>query len=1033
MLHRLIDLALDRPLLVVCGLIVLLAAGVHSLLNIPVDAFPDLTNNQVAVVTDAPGMATVEVEQLVTFPLESAMMGLPETLEVRSISKFELSMITVVFADDVDIYLARQLVNERLVAAKERIPAGLEPQLGPLATPFGEVYQYTVEGPGLSAMELKTIHDWEIKYQLRAVPGVADVNTWGGFTQQFEVVVDPDKLRNYGISLRDVFLRIQENNENFSGGFVEHASEQYTVRGLGRAVTIEDLESIVLDASRGTPIRISDVGHVRLSGAPRQGAVSINGDRESISGMVIMLKGQNSMEVIDRVKAAVERMKGSLPEGVRIVPFYDQSEVIQGTIRTVRNNLLEGGLLVIAVLFASLGRFRAALLVGLIVPLSLLSAFVGMRMADITANLMSLGAVDFGVVIDGAVVVVDNCVRRIDERRASGVEIDVLATVREAVHEVALPVLSGVIIVLAVYIPILTLEGLEGRMFRPMAVTVCAAVAGGLVLALLALPTGCRYLLKPKPGQTGQPKELFFGPLRRFYLRVLSWTIDHRLAAVGVALVIISGAIGSLRFIGAEFMPRLDEGSILVQTLKLPSISLSESVHMQMEVETALEEFPEVLSAVSKHGRPDFATEAMGVYEADVYLTLKPMEEWSTADSKEGLINALAERLDQVPGVVYNFTQPMAMRLDETVSGVRADVALKLFGDDSEVLEAKAEEALHVLARVPGAADVQRQVFEGAAEWKVEIRRDRLARYGLNVSDVRRLIETAVNGSLVSEVIEGRRRFRVVVRLPAEDRRSRQALEDLYLDSPKGERVRLGELVDILQSSSPEVVHRENSQRRLVVQSNVRGRDLNGFVEEARELVNREIELPNGYYWVWGGQFEHQERAMARLSLLTPAILLGIFFILYSTFGSASQAALVLLLVPFAAVGGTAALWLREMNLSVSAAIGFIAVFGVAMLDGLVLVSTINHELDRGRTMRDALIEAGGSRLRPVVMTSIVAAIGFLPMALATSTGAEVQRPLATVVIGGLVSSTLLTLLLTPTLFPWFQGRRRAAANGSQV
>ena len=1019
MLNRLIDLSLDRPWLVAAGLVVLIALGLRALQEIPIDAFPDLTNNQVTVVTDAPGMATVEVEQLVTFPLESAMMGLPSTLDVRSISKLGLSMITVVFEDDVDPFLARQLVNERLNAARDRIPQGLQPQLGPLATPFGEVFQYTVEGEGYSAMELKTLHDWEIKYQLRAVPGVADVNTWGGFTRQYEIVVDPQELRAYDLRLGQVLERIRENNENFSGGFVEHASEQFTVRGLGRAVTPEDLGSIVVDSREGIPIYLRQIADVTISGAPRQGAVTTGGDRETLSGMVIMLKGQNSKTVIERIKVAIAGIEESLPEGVEIKPFYDQSTVIDGSIRTVRNNLLEGGALVVVVLFASLGQFRAALLVALVLPLSMLSAFVGMRFFDVTANLMSLGAVDLGVVIDGAVVMVDNCVRRISDARGRP-SFNMLETVREATHEMATPVLSGVVIVLAVYIPILSLEGLEGRMFRPMATTVCAAVFAGLVLALFALPTGCRLLLRPE----SKPRaDRVFGPLHRVYRRALVTVIDHRVAAVSLAALLVTGTTGSLSFIGAEFMPRLDEGSIVIQTLRLPSISLTESIDLQLEVEQVVEEFPEVTSVVSKLGRPDFATEAMGIYEADLYVGLQPRSEWTTASTKEELVERLSEALETVPGIVSNFTQPMAMRLDETVSGVRADVAVKVFGDDEEVLERVADDVLQWLAQTRGAADAQREVFSGAAEWQVDIRRDDIARYGLNVADVRELIESAINGILVTEVIEGRRRFRVVARLPERYRMNRDTLGDLFLHAPRGELVPLRDVATIRQVRGPEVVRRENSQRRIVVQSNIRGRDLAGFVADAQRLIEDNVEIPPGYFLRWGGQFEQRERAMQRLSILTPVILTGIFFILYLTFGSARQALLMLLLVPFATVGGTAALWLRGMNLNVSASIGFIAVFGVAILDGLVLVSTINRMLAQGRPLRQALLDAGALRLRPVIMTSVVAALGFLPMALATSTGAEMQRPLATVVIGGLVSSTLLTLLLVPTLFPWFSGR----------
>ena len=1029
MLKRAIDFPLDNPWIVAVFLAALIGFGVHAMLNIPIDAFPDLTNNQVVVVTEAPGLAAVEVEQLVTFPIESTLMGLPDTLEVRSISKYGLSMITVVFEDSVDIFLARQQVTERLAQARERIPAGTEPQLGPLATPFGEVYQYTLEGGDLGPRELKTLHDWEIKYQLRAVQGVADVNTWGGFSRRYEVIVDPAELRGYGIPLRQVFERLRDNNQNFGAGFVEHIAEQYTVRGLGRAVTLEEIGSIVVASHRGTPVHVHDIADVRVGSVPRQGAVTRNGEGESLSGMVIMLKGQNSDTVIARIKQAIARMKIALPEGVELVPFYDQSEVIDGTIRTVRNNLLEGGGLVILVLLLSLGQFRAALMVALVVPLSMLAAFIGMRMFGVSANLMSLGAVDFGIVVDGAVVMIDNCVHRLQVLKARGVEqIDYLEEMRTAAHEVAIPVLSAVTILIGVYIPILALEGLEGRMFRPMAISVVSAVIGALLLALFAIPAGCRLFLR---NVRAEAKEPVFGPLRRIYGRVLGATIDHRVVAALLAVLIVAVALGSMAFIGAEFMPRLDEGSILVQTLKLPSISLTESVELQGEVERVLLGFPEVTRVVSKHGRPDFATEAMGVYEADVYVNLRPDEEWTTARTKEGLIDAMAARLEQIPGVGFNFTQPMAMRLDEAVSGVKADVAVKIFGDDAAILEQKADEVLRVLRDVPGAADIQREYFSGAAEWQIRADRAALARYGLNVSDVQDFVQAAIGGKDVTEVVEGRRRFPLVVRLPAEDRANRERLADMLLTAPGGELVRLGEVAEIAATSGPEVVSREHSQRRIVVQCNVRGRDLGSFVADAERAIVAGVSFPTGYFIRFGGQFEHQQRAMQRLSLIVPVVLVGIFFVCYATFRSVGESLLVMLLVPFSAVGGIAALWLRGLNLNVSAAIGFIAVFGIAIIDGMVLVSTIKRKLGEGLPERRALIEASTSRLRPVTMVVVTDAIGFLPMALATSTGAEVQRPLATVVIGGVISAMFLTLLLLPTLFPWFS--RRSAAAGPDV
>ena len=1027
MLKRIIDYHLDHPWVVLLGLVVLVAAGLSALYQTPIDAFPDLTNNQVTVITEAPGMAPVEVEQLVTFPIESSMMGLPYTEEVRSISKLGLSMVTIVFADSVDNYFARQLVNERLNEARGRIPAGLEPALGPVATAFGEVYRYTLEGEGYSPMELKTLHDWEIKYQLQAVPGVADINTWGGHTRQYEIEVDPYRLHAHGLTLRDVFERVRENNDNFGGGFVEHASEQYTVRGLGRVESERDLGAIVLAAHQGTAVYLRDVAEVKIGKMPRQGAVTRDGKGETVSGMVIMLRGQNSKTVIERVKQALDKIRRSLPQGVSIVPFYDQSVVIDGTIRTVRYNLLQGGALVVAILFLFLGNLRAALIVAAVIPLSMLVAFLGMRWFGITANLMSLGAIDFGVIVNGAVIMIENYVWRLRARPNHHLPLtrdQSLGLVRSAAHQVSRPILMGIGIIIAVYVPILSLQGLEGRMYRPMAVTVCAALLGSLVLTLAAVPAASRLLLGRS---TNKAREPYMDRARQVYGRIVNQVLDHRVLVVTAGSLLIATALGSLRFIGTEFMPRLDEGSVLVQALRLPSISLSRSVDIGLEVERTLLEVPEVTGVVSTLGRPDLATEAMGIYESDVFVNLKPPEQWSTADTKEGLTEAMAAALSKIPGVIYNFTQPMAMRLDETISGVRADVAVKIFGPDEHLLDRTADQVLRVLGRVRGAADAQKQVFSGAAEWQVVVDREELARYGLNVSDVRDLVQVAVGGKAVTEVIDGRRRFQIVVRLPESYRRDRDALGSILLAAPAGEQVPLGRVAEIRRSSGPEVVHREDSQRRMVVQCNVRGRDMGSFVAEAQGRIQRAVDLPTGYYLTWGGQFENQQRAMQRLMLVLPAVLLVIFMLLYLTFRSARQSLLVLLIVPFASVGGIAALWLREMNLNVSASIGFIAVFGVAVLDGLVMVSTNNSLLEKGRSIREAVVEGAVTRLRPVLMTSVLASLGFLPMALATSIGAEVQRPLATVVIGGLISSTILTLLLLPALYSWFLPKNKVS------
>lgn len=1015
MLQRIIDFHLRSRWVVLAGVLLVAAFGIWVMLNIPVDAFPDLTNNQVVVVTECPAMAPSEVEQLVTFPIESALMGIPRTQGIRSISKLGLSMVTLIFDDNVDTWFARQLVNERLQEVRGRLPQGLDPVLGPMATAFGEVYQYTVEGEGYTPMELKTIHDWQIRFALRTVPGVNEVNSWGGETKQYAIVVDPVRLQRYGLDLRAIFERVRDNNTNFGGGFIEHAMEQYTVRGLGRAQSIEDLERIVVLARAGTPVLLRDVAEVRLMAMPRQGATLRDGKGETVSGMAIMLKGENGRRVIERVKAKLASIR--LPEGVRVVPFYDQSAVIDGTIRTVARALLEGGGLVILVLIVFLGNVRAALIVAAVIPLSMLFGFMGMAVFGVTANLMSLGAIDFGMIVDGSVVMMENAVRRLRRSDCGEDREKCLERIRVAAHEVARPILFAVAIIIAVYMPVFFLEGLEGRMFRPMAITVCSALLGSLILALTVVPAAASVHLRP--GMKTH-SERWMAWLRARYLELLERALRRRAWLIGASAAVLAAAAASVFFIGTEFIARLDEGSILIETRKMPGISLTDSVRISNRVERIILNFPEVTGVVTRIGRPDVATEAMGINQGDVYVLLKPREQWTRFRTKEELIDALAAALDKVPGVSYNFTQPMAMRLDETISGIKADVAVKIFGEDPRVLEQLAERALRVLASVPGAADEQMEIVTGVAELRVEIDREALARYGLNVSDVQDMMDAAIGGRTVSELIEGQRRFAVVARLPESYRAGDEAIRGLILNAPGGERVQLGQVARVSMARGPEVISRENGQRRIVVQCNVRGRDLGGFVAEAERRLQETLRLPAGYSVDWGGQFENQRRAMRRLMIVVPASILIIFGLLFFTFSSARQALLILTNVPFAFIGGIAALWIRGLNLNISAAIGFIALFGVAVLNGIVLVSSINRLRQFGLPMEQALLTGAGIRLRPVLMTALVASFGFLPMALATTTGAEVQRPLASVVIGGLVSSTFLTLFLLPLMYPWF-------------
>ncbi len=1025
MLTRIVDWALDNRWLVLAALVALVVTGGYVLVNLPIDAFPDLTNNQVVVVTECPSMSSTEVDELVTYPIESALAGMPHIETVRSISKLGLSMITVIFDDSFNQYLARQLIAERLEEVRPRLPRNLQPALGPMATAFGEVYQYTLENPDKSLMDVKTFQDWTLRYALRSVPGVSEVNAWGGQSKQYAIQLDPIALRRYGLTLHDVIERVADNNSNFGGGYIEHAEQQYTVRGLGRASGPADLESTVLLAHDGVPVLMRDVGAVATAPLLRYGA-TLRDDREAVSATVIALKGENGRAVIDRIKTRLAQIH--LPQGYQLRAFYDQSQIIDGTIHTVLHNLLEAGLLVTVILLLFLGDLRAALIVAIMIPLSILFGFIGMAIFGVTANLMSLGAIDFGMIVDGSVVMIENSVHHLENTVGKK---QPLASIRTASHEVARPILFGVAIIIAVYLPIFTLQGLEGRMFRPMAITVCSALLGSLILALTAVPALSTYFLRAAGAKRTRVSEIWYGPLQRLrdiYARSLDRATKHRPILLALALVLVAAAIISLHFIGTEFMPKLDEGSILITSRKLPGIALSESIDISKEIARTIRSFPEIVGVVTKLGRPDVATEAMGIYESDSYLQLEPRTNWKCCRSKQELIEKLSEALQKIPGVTYTFTQPMEMRLDETVTGIRGDVAIKIFGSDLKVLEDLGHRVLTLVSSIPGAAEPQMEVVSGVAELQVDVLRPALARYGLNVSDVQETIETLVGGQPLSEMIEGQARFPISVRLPEKLRNDPEVLKEIVLRAPGSELVKLNQVAQIRTVRGPEVISRENARRRVAVQTNVRGTDLGSFVRLAQDKVNRSLKLPPGYEIEWGGQFENQARANRRLAFVLPVSVAIIFALLFATFHSLKQASLILLNVPFALVGGIGALWLRGLNLNLSASVGFIALFGVAVLNGIVLVSHINSLRKRGMAVQLAIREGAADRLRPVLITALVASIGFLPMAISTETGAEIQRPLATVVIGGLITSTLLTLYILPLLYPWFDPKLEKSA-----
>jgi cobalt-zinc-cadmium resistance protein CzcA len=1016
MLRRIVDFSLDNRWIVHSVTAALIAFGLYTMWNIPIEAFPDLTNTQVDVTVEAPGMSPTEVEQLVTFPLETAVMGLPHMQTVRSISKLGLSMITVVFDDSIDIFLARQLVNERIGEAQGRIPAGLQPVMGPLSSVFGEAFQFILRSSSASLMDLKTMLDWRLRFDLRAVQGVSEVNSWGGETKQYVIEVDPAALRRYNLTLHDVLSRVTENNANFGGGFVEHAEQQYTILGLGRASSEHDLANIVVLAQSGVPVLLGDVARVAVAPMPRQGAVMHDAKGEAVAGMVILLKGSDARRVIESVKTRIASLR--LAPGVTLAPFYDQSQVIDGTLHTVKHNLIEAGILVIAVLLLFLGDLRAAFIVALVIPLSMLVGFIGMSIFGVSANLMSLGAIDFGMIVDGSVVMVEYFVRRLAEPGQG----DSRQRVREAAYEVARPILFAVIIIIAVYIPIFTLQGMESRMFRPMAITVCSALVGSLLFALLLVPALASLILKVPTNleKRGEPESAWFIRLRNRYGRSLDWVIAHRVRVIAAAGVLLVVALGSLHFIGTEFMPRLDEGSIVVTSRRLPGISLTESISLGKQIERVVMSFPEIKGVVTKLGRPDLATEAMGIYESDSYLMLNPQSTWKCCSSKDQLIGKLSAALSAIPGVAYEFTQPMEMRMDEALTGIRGDVAIKIFGDDINTLHDFARQVLSVISTVPGAFNPQMEQTSGVPQLQIQINRDELARYGLNVSDVREMIETLVGGTQVSELILGQQRFAIALRLPDARRNDLDRLGNLVLPAPRGELVRLNQIAELNVVDSPEMVTREDARRRIVVQTDVRGTDLGSFVAAAQAKVEAAVNLPVGYSIAWGGQFENQQRADRRLAFVLPVSILLIFALLFATFENLGQTFLILLIVPFALVGGIGALWLRGINLNLSASIGFIALFGVAVLNGVVMVSHINLLRRNGLAIDRAVREGAADRLRPVMMTALVASLGFIPMAMATSTGAEVQRPLATVVIGGLITATILTLYLLPLFYPWF-------------
>ncbi len=1026
---RVIDFALANRFLVILGSLLLAGGGFWAMTKLPVDAVPDVTNVQVQVMTTAPALGPLEVEQFITGPVEAAMSGMPRVEEIRSVSQFGLSVVTVVFEEGTDLYWSRQMVGERLQQARERIPAGVpSPQMGPIATGLGEIYQFEVRSkPGHkhSLMELREVLDWQIAYQLRSVPGVIEVNTSGGELRAYEVRIDPRQLHDFRVSISQVVEALQQNNANEGGGYlILHSDEQRIVRGEGLVRSPADIERIVLDTrADGTPVYLGQVAAVTFAPVIRQGAVTRDGKGEGVVGIVMLLAGENSRAVVGRVKEKMAEIERTLPPGVEVAPFYDRTELVERTVSTLTKNLIEGGVLVVVVLLVLLGSLRAGLVVALAVPLSMLGAFVGMLYAGLSGNLMSLGAIDFGLIVDGSVVLIENVVRRVAEHRHEHKEDRApVEVVRDACREVARPVVFGVGIILLVYLPILSLRGLEGKMFRPMALTVIFALLTSLVLALTLMPVLASVFLRgvseTEPFLIRWAKAVY-RPLLRAAVAAPALTFGAAAVAFGVSVVVATQ-------LGAVFIPKLDEGSIAIQAVRLPSVSLETSVAMTTKIETCLLKFPEVASVVCKTGRPEIANDPMPVNLTDIIVTLKPHAEWRFA-GKEELVEAMEAALEaEVPGNAFSFSQPIELRVAELVAGVKSDVGISLYGDDLDLLRAKAEDISKVLSRVPGAADVSVEQTGGLPVLRVVVDRAAVARHGVNVRDVLDAV-AVIGGKEVGQVYEGQRRFPVQVRLGPEWRDRLEAVRQIRVADKAGRPVPLEQLAALKLEEGPAQISRDAIRRRIVIQCNVRGRDLAGFVGEARAAVDREVTLPTGYTVAWGGTFKNLQEASARLAVAVPVALVMIFVLLHSTFGSSKLALLIFMNVPMAATGGVFALWLRGLPFSISAGVGFIALFGVAVLNGVVLVTYIVDLRKEGRAASAAAFDGAMMRLRPVLMTALVATLGFIPMAVSSSSGAEVQRPLATVVIGGLVTSTLLTLFVIPAVYRWFDPTEEAA------
>lgn len=1034
MFERLIRFAIHQRWLVILTVLVIAGFGVYSYQHLAIDAVPDITNVQVQINTSAPGYSPLEAEQRITFPLETAMAGLPVLEQTRSLSRYGLSQITVIFKDGTDIYFARQLVNERIQEAKEKLPSGIVPTMGPISTGLGEIFLWTVEakegakkpdGQPYTPTDLREIQDWIIRPQLRNVPGVAEINTIGGYAKEYLIAPFPEKLRAYGLALNDIISALERNNSNVGAGYLEKKGEQYLIRTPGQIRSLEDIRNTLLRSTDGIPVRINDIAEVGIGKELRTGAATENG-REVVLGTVFMLIGQNSRIVSQAVAKKIEDINKTLPSGIVAIPAYDRTVLVDKAINTVKKNLIEGAILVIVILFLFLGNFRAALITASVIPLAMLFTFSGMVANKVSANLMSLGALDFGIIIDGAVVIVENCVRRLAHAQAHHNRPltlkERLDEVFSASQEARRALLFGQLIIMIVYLPIFSLTGVEGKMFHPMAFTVVAALVGAMILSVTFIPAAVALFIGK---HVSEKENMLMRLAKRGYEPLLKIVLENKpvVLSLAVASMLLSGLIASR--MGTEFVPHLNEGDLVIQALRIPGTSLSQSVDMQQDIEIHLKkQFPEIVRIFSRIGTAEIASDPMPPSMADSFIMLKPQSKWPEPNkTRDELIAEIQKSLAKLPGNNYEFSQPIQMRFNELISGIRSDIAVKVFGDDMNTLNATANRIAAVLKKISGADEVKVEQTTGLPMLTIEIDREKATRYGLNIADVQDIISVALGGREAGTLFEGDRRFDIVVRLPEHLRSDLDALRRLPIPLPRVKEdaylamIPLSEVARLDLNPGPNQISRENGKRRVVVTANVRSRDIGSFVNEAQKAIDQQIKPPAGYWLTWGGQFENLQSASQRLKIVIPVALLLVFTLLFMMFNNIKDGLLVFTGIPFALTGGIVALWLRDIPLSISAAIGFIALSGVAVLNGLVMIAFIRQLREEGKSLNEAIHEGALTRLRPVLMTALVASLGFIPMAIATGTGAEVQRPLATVVIGGIISSTILTLLVLPLLY----------------